>query len=110
MKLREGIFPELIKPKPSPQIHTEREASVGFRRRIWNLLEDPNSSGAAWAFGMFSMSVVTCSVVTACVETMSTGMIFRLCKKHEPDLHETNVSIIFMQAGLAQIFPCQSFW
>ena len=68
MKRREGIFPELIEPPPT--IDTD---DPGLRRRMWNLLDDPNSSGAAWAFGLFSMSVVVGSVVTASLETMSTA-------------------------------------
>ena len=67
MKRREGIFPELLEP-----VTTIKDRNPSFRKRLWDLLENPNSSNGAWVFGLFSMGVVVGSILTASLETMKT--------------------------------------
>ena len=63
MKRKEGIIfdldhNEIINGKPI------------FKTQIWNLLENPNTSRAAWMFGIFSISMIWVSIIIAFLETM----------------------------------------
>lgn len=62
MKMREGIF-ELKERIPTQKLNS-------FQIQMWNLLEYPNSSQAAWVFSVFSLAVVWVSIVTTILETM----------------------------------------
>lgn len=66
MKRREGIFTDLLKPRDVKIKH------LSFQQRIWNILENPSSSQAAWNFGLASMTIVILSIFTASLETIKT--------------------------------------
>lgn len=75
-----GIFPDLVKKEDEPY----DERSLPFRIRVWNFLENPNTSRAAWTFGLFSMTAVLVSVITAAVETLDVcDSTHRACKTIE---------------------------
>ena len=68
MKRREGIFPDLI---DNPEEKERKESGEGsFRLRVWNVLENPNTSFVAWTFGVISVTAVVLSIFTATFETM----------------------------------------
>ena len=62
MKRREGIILDLEDDK----IYESRT----LKTQIWNILENPNTSQAAWIFGIFSLSMIWFSIATAFLETI----------------------------------------
>ena len=65
MRLKEGIFPPLLKPKESKNVPTN-----SLRSRLRDLVEDPATSSAAWSFGMISLVIIWSSIITASIETL----------------------------------------
>ena len=61
MKRKEGIFPEL---------QESNKSRTSFWQRMWDILDNPESSRGAWYFGMASLLVVWVSIVTASLETL----------------------------------------
>lgn len=64
MKRREGIIFDL-------EDDDMMDLNQSFQTQVWNLLEKPNTSYAAWAFGLFSISMIWFSIITAFLETTS---------------------------------------
>ena len=64
MKTKEGVFTE-----------EEDEYTLGSEKnyliKIWNFLENPETSKAAQYFAVWSLMTITCSVLVACLETMA---------------------------------------
>ena len=64
MKTKEGIIPELQKiSRAEPKSHT-------CVQRLWDILENPETSGAAWLFAIFSLTNIFLSILTPCLETL----------------------------------------
>lgn len=66
MKFIEGILPELDL-KPSPKKQTE---SYSWKRRLWDILENPETSTKAWMFSVFSLSTIFLSIIISCIDTL----------------------------------------
>ena len=62
MKRKEGIIFELDEDDNQP-------AKFPFKMQVSYILENPKTSYAAWIFGMFSLSMIWLSIVTAFLET-----------------------------------------
>ena len=69
----EGIFPDLLEGRGEVG---GGEVNESFRSRMWNLLENPNTSRSAWKFGMFSMAIVLLSIATASAETVQVFILW----------------------------------
>ena len=63
MKRDEGILFEL----PSDNIPPDK---LPFQLKLWNYLDNPQSSCAAWVFALFSFIMIALSIITSCLETM----------------------------------------
>ena len=42
-----------------------------FTTRMWNILDNPDTSNIAWYYGITSLSLVAISIVIAAMETMA---------------------------------------
>ena len=63
MKSREGIIYDLNE-------HVTFHGKLPLQIKIWNILENPNTSYAARIFGVFSLCMVWLSIITASLETL----------------------------------------
>ena len=63
MKKKEGIIFDLDDDKTN--------GTLSIRQHIWNILENPDTSRAAWIFGMFSLIIVWVSIITGAMETVN---------------------------------------
>ena len=65
MKRREGILFDLW---PGDEISSNSPSAL--RVKLYNIIQNPETSSAAWIFGMFSLSVTSLSIIIACLDTM----------------------------------------
>ena len=64
MKTKEGILPEL------QNVDTGGDRSGTLRARMWNVLENPETSTSAWVFTIISLTAILISILSAILETV----------------------------------------
>lgn len=63
-----------LKEKESKNVSEEVTPNKPWRRKVWDLLENPESSRATALYARFSLAIVVISIITLCTETMYTSM------------------------------------
>ena len=78
MRTKEGVFSEEIDKYTFDQDKTPLI-------KIWNFLENPETSKGAHYFALFSLAAIVCSVVVACLETITSLNPVRIYKSKMDD-------------------------
>lgn len=107
MMLKEGIIPEFLDPKVYEHMSTyeTKQEKMTIRKRIWEFLDDPDTSKPAFLFALLTLAMILAVVVCSSLETIP-----GIGASHEDFATiERVLNVLFLVEFVARIVVCPSF-
>lgn len=101
MMLREGKIPELS----SADVKPKRKKKRDLKKRIWNILDEPETSNFASIFALFSLTAICVAILSSCVLT-----VHSVTNKHVWSDIEKGLNFWFVLEFLLRFLTCPSKW